>query len=111
MKNLYTYNAIPTATESRMIDGLDELENLRIIENGESYEVIHTEAKTIYSCKATSCTEAVRKYIDWLYGQMPVLEWSEEDEGYNETNQTDWASTGYRIEEDYSYDWEIIEER
>lgn len=116
MMNHYTYNAYPKSYEYDedrgpvMLD-LDEFEELTIIEMAGSYTVIDKQENRLYSVEAESPAEAVEKYIDWVYGEMYIYEWDEEEGGYNSTYMKEWASTGYNIEPAERMAMEVIEER
>ena len=116
MMNHYTYNAYPKSYEYDedrgpvMLD-LDEFEELTIIEMMGSYTIIDKQENRLYSVEAESPAEAVEKYIDWVYGEMRMYEWDEEEGGYNPTYTKEWASTGYNIEPAERMAMEVIEER
>ena len=116
MMKHYTYNAFPKSYEYDADHGpimldLDEFEELVIIEMAGSYTVIDKQEDRLYSVEAASPAEAVEKYIDWVYGEMPIYEWDEEEEGYCSTYIKEWASTGYNIEPAEQMAMEVIEER
>lgn len=94
--------------EPQMFD-LDAFDNLLVVECGESYTVIDEAEHRLYSVKAESCIEAVKKYIDWVYDEMHIYEWDNVEGGWNCTDEKDWASTGYTYEID-RLDWELVEE-
>ena len=96
------------ALEPQMFD-LDAFDGLLVIENAGSCTVIDEQEHRLYSVKAASCIEAVKKYIDWVYGEMYIYQWDSVEGGWDRTDETDWASTGYTYEID-RLDWELVEE-
>lgn len=116
MMKHYTYNAYPKSYEYDedrnpvMLD-LDEFEELIVIEMMGSYTIIDKQENRLYSAEAESPAKAVEKYIDWVYGEMPIYEWDEEEKGYCSTYIKEWASTGYNIEPAERMAMDIVEER
>lgn len=94
--------------EPVMLD-LESFDNLLVIECGDSYTVLDGQEHRLYSVKAASCIEAVKKYIDWVYGEMHIYQWDSVEGGYEMTPEKDWASTDYNFEID-RLDWELVEE-
>lgn len=88
---------------------LDTFDNLLVTECGRAYTVVDEQEHRLYSVEADSCIEAVKKYIDWVYGEMYIYEWDSIEGGWDVTNEKDWASTGYDFEIDRP-DWELVEE-
>ena len=108
-----TVHAFPKSYDSdsfepQMLD-LETFDSLLVIECGESCTIIDEAEHRLYSVKAESCIEAVKKYIDWVYGEMYIYEWDSVEGGWNRTDETNWASTGYTYEID-RLDWELVEE-
>jgi hypothetical protein len=42
---------------------------------------------------------AIRKYIDWMYGVIPLYCYNHEKKDFEETEENEWASKYYEIEE------------
>lgn len=108
-----TIHAYPKSQENDdfqpvMLD-LDTFYNLLVIECGCSYTVVDEQEHRLYSVEAESCIEAVKKYIDWVYGEMYIYEWDSVEGGYEMTSEKDWASTNYNFEID-RLDWEEVVE-
>ena len=93
--------------EPVMLD-LEAFDNLLVIECGNDYTVLDKQENRLYSVKASSCIEAVKKYIDWVYGEMYIYEWDSVEGGWEPTNEKDWASSDYIFEID-RLDWELVE--
>ena len=94
--------------EPQMLD-LDTMDNLLVIECDNSYTVLDEQEHRLYSVRAASCIEAVKKYIDWVYGETYIYQWDDIEGGWDRTNEKDWASNGYNFEID-RLDWEEVVE-
>lgn len=108
-----TIHAYPKSQENDdfqpvMLD-LDTMDNLLVIECGRSYTVVDEQEHRLYSVEAESCIEAVKKYIDWVYGEMYIYQWDSVEGGYDMTSEKDWASNGFNFEID-RLDWDLVEE-
>ena len=94
--------------EPQMLD-LDAFDSLLVVECGKSCTIIDEAEHRLYSVEAESCIEAVKKYIDWVYGEMYIYQWDSVEGGRDRTGEKDWASSGYDFEID-QLDWELVEE-
>ena len=113
MMKYTTIHAYPKSQENDdfqpvMLD-LDTMDNLLVIECGRNFTVLDEQEHRLYSVEAESCIEAVKKYIDWVYGEMYIYEWNKEEGGYDMTFEKDWASNGFTFEID-RLDWEEVVE-
>ena len=113
MMNYSTIHAYPKHQysedfEPAMLD-LDPMDNLLVIECGNNYTVVDEQEHRLYNVKANDATEAVKKYIDWVYGEMYIYEWNAEEGGYDMTSKKERASAHFILETD-RLDWEEIAE-
>ena len=108
-----TIHAYPKSQENDdfqpVILDLDTMDNLLVIECGRNFTVLDEQEHRLYSVEAESCIEAVKKYIDWVYGEMYIYEWNSVEGGWDRTDETDWASSGFDFEID-RLDWEEVVE-
>ena len=96
--------------EPQMLD-LDAFDNLLVVECGESCTIVDEAEHRLYSVEAESCIEAVKKYIDWVYGEMYIYQWDSVEGGWDRTGEKDWASSGYDFEiNPRGLEWELVEE-
>lgn len=99
-------NADPVA----MFD-LDYFYELTVITNGESHTVIDSENERMYAVDRPNAEAAVRAYLDWVFGEMPLYTYSQEEDGWELTDRTDWPAEYFDITLDYCPSWEQVEER
>lgn len=90
---------------------LDYFYGLTVISNGESHTVIDNENKRMYAVDRANAEAAVRAYLDWVFGEMPLYTYSQEADGWEQTDRMDWASEFFDITPDYCPSWEQVEER
>lgn len=90
---------------------LDYFYDLTVITCGESHTVIDNENKRMYAVDRINAEAAVRAYLDWVFGEMPLYTYSQEADGWEQTDRTDWASEYFDITPDYCPNWEQVEER
>ncbi len=90
---------------------LDYFYELTVITCGESHTVIDSENKRMYAVNRVNAEAAVRAYLDWVFGEMPLYTYSQEADGWEQTDRTDWASEYFDITPDYCPNWEQVEER
>lgn len=90
---------------------LDYFYDLTVISNGENHTVIDNENKRMYAVERINAEAAVRAYLDWVFGEMPLYTYSEEADGWEQTERTDWAGEYFDITVDPYPHWEQVEER
>lgn len=102
MMKHYSMNAYPKSYENDNFEptilDLETFDELTIIECGESYTIIDSYENRMYSVAATSPEAAVKKYIDWVYGEMYIYEWDSVEGGWDRTDEKEWASSAYNLE-------------
>lgn len=113
MMKHYTVHAFPKYYGTDSFDpsvlDIETLSGLLVVEAGRSYTVVDEREHRLYCVEAESCVEAVKKYIDFIYGMMTVYEWDEAEGGWNPTNQADWAGNHFNYEID-RLDWDEVVE-
>ena len=90
---------------------LDYFYELTVISNGENHTVIDHENKRMYAVERINAEAAIRAYLDWVFGEMPLYTYDKDADGWEETERTDWASEYFDIIEERYTNWEQIEER
>lgn len=79
--------------------------NVSVLNNGnKSFIVIDRENDRIFACSAQNSCEAVKSYIDWIYGVVDA-----EDENGRITRA--WARECVHVAPCYKDEWELVEER
>ena len=90
---------------------LDYFYDLTVVSNGESHTVIDNENKRMYAVERINAEAAVRAYLDWVFGEMPLYTYNAEADGWEQTERTDWAGEYFDIVIDNYPGWEQVEER
>lgn len=78
------------------------------IGNGE-YIVMDEEEHNLYRTKANNHEEAIKHYIDWYYGMVPLWKYDALEGDYCESDEYVTASSQYEIEKDWHGNWQMIE--
>ena len=90
---------------------LDYFYDLTVITCGESHTVIDSENKRMYAVDRINAESAVRAYLDWVFGEMPLYTYNPVEDGWEQTDRTDWPAEYFDITPDYCPNWEQVEER
>lgn len=101
---------IPSSESVAMLD-LDYFYELTVISNGENHTVIDHENKRMYAVECINAEAAVRAYLDWVFGEMPLYTYDKEIDDWEQTERAEWASAYFDIIEEHYTNWEQIEER
>ena len=102
---IHTYNCKPH--EHPYVRDIEPFQ-LTIMGQAHDYVVIDREENRLFSTDAATPIDAACAYISWVYGEVRVLEWDEEELGYCETDEFMKAGFAYDyIEQPLS--WELAE--